>query len=379
MSTSRPYGEWDIKLNDYREITKLKNNIATKSILKILGYTFVVTLIFSLIVDGFYNDTIANEVSNFNRSLYLFFVRNKTIMMVIFYMIIFIGITFIVTRNMSQKMLEIMKSVDKIIKEPDKEIKLSNDLILLENKLNKIRLDLINSQNAAREAENKKNDLIMYMAHDLKTPLTSVIGYLNLLTDEKDISKQSQEKYIKIALDKALRVEELTNQFFEITRYNIQDMPISKQKLDIPFLIEQLVDECYPMLQERNLKCKITKPEHLYYEGDGDKLARAFGNLLKNAINYSYENTNIEIKINEENEKIKIVFRNKGDAIPEYKLEKLFDKFYRADDARQSSTGGTGLGLAIAKEIIELHKGKIMAKNDGEYIEFAIELNNNRD
>ena len=133
------------------------------------------------------------------------------------------------------------------------------------------------------------------------------------------------------------------------------------------------------MLQERNLKCKITKPEHLYYEGDGDKLARAFGNLLKNAINYSYENTNIEIKINEENEKIKIVFRNKGDAIPEYKLEKLFDKFYRADDARQSSTGGTGLGLAIAKEIIELHKGKIMAKNDGEYIEFAIELNNNRD
>lgn len=366
-------------MNDYREITKLKNNIATKSILKILGYTFVVILIFSLIVDGFYNDTIANEVSSFNRSLYLFFVRNKTIMMVIFYMIIFIGITFIVTRNMSQKMLEIMKSVDKIIKEPDKEIKLSNDLILLENKLNKIRLDLINSQNAAREAKNKKNDLIMYMAHDLKTPLTSVIGYLNLLTDEKDISKQSQEKYIKIALDKALRVEELTNQFFEITRYNIQDMPISKQKLDIPFLIEQLVDECYPMLQERNLKCKITKPEHLYYEGDGDKLARAFGNLLKNAINYSYENTNIEIKINEENEKIKIVFRNKGDAIPEYKLEKLFDKFYRADEARQSSTGGTGLGLAIAKEIIELHKGKIMAKNDGEYIEFAIELNNNID
>ena len=114
-------------MNDYREITKLKNNIATKSILKILGYTFVVILIFSLIVDGFYNDTIANEVSSFNRSLYLFFVRNKTIMMVIFYMIIFIGITFIVTRNMSQKMLEIMKSVDKIIKEPDKEIKLSND------------------------------------------------------------------------------------------------------------------------------------------------------------------------------------------------------------------------------------------------------------
>lgn len=362
-------------MDNNREITKLKNSIAIKSILKILVYTFIAIIILAIAIDVLYNDTIANHISNYDRSLYLFLVRNKTIIMSIVCLIVFSIVTFIVTRNMSQKMLEIMTSVDKIMKEPEKEIKLSDDLIILENKLNKIRLDLIKSQNAAREAENKKNDLIMYMAHDLKTPLTSVIGYLNLITDEKDISKKSQEKYINIALEKALRVEELINQFFEITKYNLQDMPINKQKLDIPFLIEQLIDECYPMLQERDLKCEITKPEHLYYVGDGDKLARAFGNLLKNAINYSYKNTNIKINISEENEKIQIVFRNKGEQIPKYKLDKLFDKFYRADESRQSGTGGTGLGLAIAKEIIELHQGKIYAKNDGEYIEFFIELN----
>lgn len=108
--------------------------------------------------------------------------------------------------------------------------------------------------------------------------------------------------------------------------------------------------------------------------GDGDKLARAFGNLLKNAINYSYLNTTIKIDIKEYEDKIEIVFKNKGNKIPEYKLEKIFDKFYRADESRTSSTGGAGLGLAITKQIIELHNGKIYAKNDNEFIEFYIEL-----
>ena len=150
--------------------------------------------------------------------------------------------------------------------------------------------------------------------------------------------------------------------------------PINKNKIDISFLLEQLVNECYPMLQEKRLECKVIKPENIYYEGDGDKLARAFENLIKNAINYSYENTQIEIELTKVENKIKIVFRNKGDKIPEYKLEKIFDKFYRADESRTTSTGGTGLGLAITKEIIELHDGKIYVKNDNELIEFYIEL-----
>ena len=110
------------------------------------------------------------------------------------------------------------------------------------------------------------------------------------------------------------------------------------------------------------------------YLGDGDKLARAFGNLLKNAINYSFENTTIYINVEEKENKIYISFKNKGEKIPEYKLDKIFDKFYRVDDSRTSSTGGAGLGLAITKEIIELHGGTISVKNDDEYIEFDIVL-----
>lgn len=366
-------------MNSNKELERLKNNIAINTLIKTLGYSLLGIILCTIFLDGIYNDRIAELLSRINRDLYLFLVMNKEVVMIGLYIIIFSAVLFAVTRNTNKDMIKTIIAVDNIIKEPEKEIKLPNNLGILESKLNNIRIDLITSKNLAKEAEGKKNDLIMYMAHDLKTPLTSVIGYLTLLAEESSIPKEAQEKYIKIALDKSLRVEELTNQFFEITRYNLQNMPIDEKKIDLSILIEQLVDEFYPMMQERHLKCIMNKPEHIYYLGDGDKLARAFGNLLKNAINYSYENTNIEIYINDNKEKIQIVFKNTGDKIPQYKLDKIFDKFYRADESRQSNTGGTGLGLAIAKQIIELHKGKIWVKNDTKLIEFYIELQKNEE
>lgn len=283
-------------------------------------------------------------------------------------------ISYFVIREMNQNLIELTIAMDKILKNPEEEINLSSKLIILENRLNKIRADLVKSKSDAKEEEQKKNDLIMYMAHDLKTPLTSVIGYLTLLADEKEIPKNTQEKYIRIALNKSLRLEELTNQFFEITRYNLKNMQIITKKLDLSCLIDQLIEECYPMLQERNLTIETNKKEHIYYVGDGDKLARAFENLLKNAISYSYSNSKIEINMFQTDSNIHIIFKNRGEKIPEYKLKKLFDKFYRADESRTTTTGGTGLGLAITKEIIELHNGKINVKNDDEYIEFDITL-----
>ncbi len=356
------------------EFAKIKNTIAMKTIGKILIYTLIAIILLSFLVDVAYNDYLADNLYATNESLYYWCVQNKTIIMGAIYTLLFIIISFIVIRNSNNNLIEIISSIDQILKEPEKEVKLPNGLMILEGRLNNIRVDLINSQNEAKEAMQKKNDLIMYMAHDLKTPLTSIIGYLTLLTDEQEISKNVQEKYIKIALDKALRVEDLTNQFFDITRYNLQSMPITKQSIDLAFLLEQLVEESYPMLQEKQLECKLNKPKSILFMGDGDKLARAFGNLLKNAISYSYPNTTINIDVEEFEDKIEVIFKNKGDKIPEYKLEKIFEKFYRGEESRTSSTGGAGLGLAITKQIIELHDGKIFAKNDDEFIEFYIEL-----
>ena len=361
-------------MNNIKEFEKIKTNIALKAVGKIIGYSAILIIVLLILVDVIYNDSIANTLYSFDGVIYYFLVRNKEIIMSIIFAIIFLIVTYIVIRNTTNDLIIIVSAMNQITKNPEESIKLPISLAPIEIKLNEIRTELVNSKKEAEEAETKKNDLIMYMAHDLKTPLTSVIGYLTFLKEEKGIDPKMQDKFVEIALNKALRVEELTNEFFEITRYNLHNMIINKKQIDLSILIEQLIDECYPMLQERKLQCKTYIPEHIIYVGDGDKLARAFGNLLKNAINYSYENTEIEIIVEQSENKINMVFRNKGDKIPEYKLDKLFDKFYRGDESRTSSTGGTGLGLAITKEIIELHNGKIYVKNDNEYIEFYVEL-----
>lgn len=359
-----------MKINSLRKIKikifmELIGEVLISAIISIIVY-FIATL--------FFENKLSIFVENLNYELYAWIVYNRE---VVVYMYIGIVVSIIIYRFISKYVNSISKlynSLDKILEEDNEIIKLPDDLNQFSEKINKIKYDYISAKNRQRDAEQKKNDLIMYMAHDLKTPLTSIIGYLTLLSDEKDISKESQEKYIKIAFNKSLRVEELINQFFDITRYNLQSMPINKSEINITYLLKQLIDECYPMLEKKRLKCTLEAPDNVIYTGDGDKLARAFDNLLKNAINYSYEDTTIQINLVKKTNKICISFKNKGDKIPEYKLEKIFEKFYRVDSSRTSSTGGAGLGLAITKEIIELHNGKISVKNDDEYIEFYIEL-----
>ena len=335
---------------------------------------YIISMIVYFIVALFLENGISLAVESLNYELYSWIVNNRNIVIYIYIGIVMAVVIYRFISKYVNGTQEVYNALDLILKEDNETIKLPSEMNQFSDKINEIKYDYIVTKKNEREAEQKKNDLIVYMAHDLKTPLTSIIGYLTLLKDEKQISKELQEKYIKIALDKALRVEDLTNQFFDITRYNLQKMPINKQEMNLVYLLKQVIDECYPMLEKRNLKCDLKSVDKVMYVGDGDKLARAFDNLLKNAINYSYENTTIEIQLEEKEGKISIVFRNKGDKIPQYKLDKLFEKFYRGDDARTSSTGGAGLGLAITKQIIELHQGKIYVKNDNAYIEFFIEL-----
>ena len=352
-----------MKIKKYME---LLGNILVSLIISVLIY-FILAL--------FFENSLSELVARLNYDLYAWIVHNRNIVIYIYITIVLLITIYRFISKYIDSINKVYNSLDLILKEDNETIKLPDDVSQFAEKLNDIKYNYITTKNSQRDAQQKKNDLIMYMAHDLKTPLTSIIGYLTLLSDEKNISKELQEKYIKIALDKSLRVEELTNQFFDITRYDLHTMPINKKEINIVYLLKQLIDECYPMLEKNNLKCNLDAPEKVMYLGDGDKLARAFDNLLKNAINYSYEKTTIQINLKEEVDKIFISFKNKGDKIPEYKLNKIFEKFYRADEARGSNTGGAGLGLAITKEIVELHNGSINVKNDDEYIMFNILLN----
>ena len=216
----------------------------------------------------------------------------------------------------------------------------------------------------AQENEQRKNDLIVYLAHDIKTPLTSMIGYLSLLNEINDMPLKQRVKYINIALEKSYRLEDLINELFDISRFNAETIILSKEELNLTMMLEQIVDDFYPILKENNKEITIKSDDKIIIYADSDKIARVFGNIIKNAINYSINNDKIEIEVKKDNQNVIVKVKNKGAKIPEEKLKRIFEKFYRADSSRTSKTGGSGLGLAIAKEIVELHNGKIIATSN---------------
>ena len=253
-------------------------------------------------------------------------------------------------------------------------IQLRPELSDIADKMNHLKREAEKNERLAKESEQRKNDLIVYLAHDLKTPLTSVIGYLELLKESPDLPINQRAKYTNITLDKAYRLEELMNEFFEIARFNDTKIVLMKKNLNLKLMLEQIIDEFYPLTNEQNKRIIIKCNNNINCYADPDKLSRVFNNVIKNAISYSFENTNIEINAYTENNIINISIKNEGYTIPKEKLESIFEKFYRLDNARNTTTGGAGLGLAIAKEIITLHEGNITAKSENNITTFTLSL-----
>ena len=231
-----------------------------------------------------------------------------------------------------------------------------------------------NSEERLRAESVRKNELVAYLAHDLKTPLTSVIGYISLLKEASDMPVEQRAKYTGIALEKALRLESLFNEFFDITRYNLQEIVLEEETFDLGFLLMQMADEFYPVLEQHGKSISIHADEDLPVTADSAKLARVFNNILKNAVSYSYDNTEIEIYAEKQENTIHVSISNFGKTIPKQKLDMIFEKFYRLDEARSTNTGGVGLGLAIAKEIVVAHGGTISVTSANQVTTFTIEL-----
>ncbi len=275
-------------------------------------------------------------------------------------------------KNFTRYFNEINGAIDALVKENASDVTLSVELAATEKKINSIIHTLEQRKLAAELEEQRKNDLVVYLAHDLKTPLTSVIGYLTLLRDERQISGELREKYLSISLKKAERLEDLINEFFEITRFNLSNITLEYSRVNLTRLLEQLTFEFKPMFSEKNLTCTLEAAPDIMIKCDVDKMQRVFDNLLRNAVNYSFENEEIRIRVTQEERDVHIHFSNHGNTIPPDRLERIFEQFYRLDSARGSQSGGAGLGLAIARKIVEAHNGTITAKSENEVIEFEV-------
>ena len=288
--------------------------------------------------------------------------------------IIFFLLLLLLFRWLTKYFREINSGIENLLTDDKKRVSLSPEMFPFEYKLNTVKQNLREQKEAAALAEQRKDELVMYLAHDIRTPLTSVIGYLSLLEENPNMPITEKNKNIHIALDKANRLNQMVNEFFEITRYHSSQIKLNKQPIDLYYMLVQLRDEFLPAFLLHNNVIILDVDENITLYADSEKIARVFGNILKNAASYSYPDTNIIVSAVQEKQQIIITFQNQGKTIPSEKLSSIFNKFYRLDESRVSDTGGTGLGLAIAKEIVLLHGGTIEARSENETISFIVKL-----
>ncbi len=374
-------------MNKIKNMMKSKDDfkqLQTSILLKTAIMLIISVVIIYTVYEGFLNGRFANVIVDFFHTfffddyevaleVYQRFINNyMDLYILIAILAVFLVILRIYLKSFTKYFKEINRGIDSLIEEDTDEIVLTSGLSSTASKLNSIKHTLEQRRLTAEIAEKRKNDLIVYVAHDLKTPLTSVIGYLTLLRDEGKISEELREKYLSISLEKAERLEDLINEFFEITRYNIAEITPNFSIVNLTRLLEQLTFEFKPMLTSKNLHCNLEIEQNVMIRCDADKMQRVFENLLRNAVNYCFENSMIQILVLQDGSFTSIRFINSGTTITQEKLERIFEQFYRLDSARSTNNAGAGLGLAIAKEIVKLHNGTITAKSDNETIEFEV-------
>ncbi len=368
--------------NNYRKLKRviLLRTLLVTALTAALGYG-----ILTFLIDGIFQNSFANLVVRIFMRLGMtdwqaaewygrIFQMNKEVYVIGGFLVLFLIFFYLSIGRMTGYLNEISGVLENILDDTDEPIVLPSELAPMAEILTTLRTRFVRREQQAVESEQKKNELVVYLAHDLKTPLTTVIAYLTMLDEHPEMSKEERAKYTHITLEKAIRLEELISEFFEITRFNLQDIVLEKEPFNLSMLLEQLADESYGMLGEKSMTCAVDVEEGLMMNGDPDKLARVFDNLLRNAAAYGKPGTEVLIQARGSGGTMTIVFTNEGPQIPQKKLEMIFEKFYRIDDSRSSKTGGAGLGLAIAKQIVELHGGAITATSDSRHTRFIVSL-----
>lgn len=241
------------------------------------------------------------------------------------------------------------------------------------HKIQTIHVKKEQSQQRMQAQRAQKNELLMYLAHDIKTPLTSLIGYLNYILDHP-LSNEEEQKAFQIVDEKSLRLNELLDEFSTILRYDEKISELNYDYFGLEIMFQQQLEGFFPLLQQKQLGFHHEIEKDLIIYCDYDKMQRVLENLMRNALNYAIKNSDIHFKAWSNEHSLYMEFANQCEGINEENIQHLFDEFYRSSQARVSKSGGAGLGLAIAKEIIELHKGKIEAYLEGKTIHFRMEL-----
>ncbi|MCI9425860.1 MAG: HAMP domain-containing histidine kinase [Flavonifractor sp.] len=366
--------------------TRLKLKMLLFVVVSALAAAAASIVLMELVVDGIFQDPFARcfvwgaqtffgQTEPEALETYQHYIRNYKQEILTAGMLLLLLISlYVLFGRIARWMEQLRRSIRQVASHPERPLDLPKELLPLRDDLDALRRQVEGQAEAVKENEQRRQDLIAFLAHDLKTPLTSVVGYLTLLKDDPGLTHEQRAKFTGIALDKARRLEELLGEFFDISRMDLDSGPEEHSPIQLSMLLEQLADEFYPLFAEKELQCAVEIEHHLMVLGDPDKLARVFDNVLRNAVSYSIPGGQVYIQAQKADGQAQVTIRNEGLEIPEGELANIFRKFYRLDAARSSRTGGAGLGLAIAKEIVERHGGGIRAESNGRLTSFVITL-----
>lgn len=300
----------------------------------------------------------------------------------LFYIILGVGVFalsfFLFVRKDTRYMRKILEKTDQIASGSfvgDIAVSGNDELGCIATNINQMQQTIRQVMERERMAERTKNDLISSVAHDLRTPLTSIIGYMGWIREQTDLDEATRTKYINIAYDKAKRLEQLTNELFDFVKQEHNELKLHYANLDLVQLLGQMLDEMSPQFVKYDIVVTFHHDvSQAFLSGDGELLARLFANLLNNAVKYGREGKQIIVEMEKHLDRITTRITNFGHVIPKEEITHLFDKFFRTERSRSRETGGTGLGLAIVQQIVELHHGTVGVKSDLQGTVFTVDL-----
>jgi len=254
-------------------------------------------------------------------------------------------------------------------------VRYDDEFALIADNINRMTMDLEFLKQSDDQTEKRKNELITNVAHDLRTPLTSVLGYLDILNTHPELSEEKKASYINIAYNKAAKLQTLIEDLFSFTKITCGQMPLKLSDFDLVKLLEQEVEEFYPDFADNHLTCDFkTEVESAMIKADSNLIARAFENLISNAVKYGRDGKVVRIHVSKRENAICTSVTNYGLVIPKEDLALIFEKFYRVERSRKETLGGTGLGLSIARAIVENHGGTITVSSTLEGTVFTVML-----
>ena len=254
------------------------------------------------------------------------------------------------------------------------EIRGNDELAELCKSINSMSLQLKDKFEHEREIENTKSELITNVSHDLRTPLTAIIGYLDILKNEKFKSVEEAKEYLTSTYNLSVKLKKLIEELFEYTKLSSSDIVLELTEADLGGILRQMLGEYTPVFEAKGLRIIMDIDEKIPVKIDIEKMIRVFDNILSNSEKYSIKPSDVIVSVENKSGYTHISFSNKGNYIEQGKLNKMFEKFYRIDISRSSNIEGSGLGLAISKKIIELHNGQIWAESVGNMVRIHIKL-----